>query len=496
MVKREMKKDIDVRMAEGIKLANIGFYSYTFDGTILAMDRVTFDFFELDGIYKDPKSVIGQNIESLFVYIGPKGRLRHEIKERGRVSNFEYGIRTLKNSERWGIHNSYLFMDKNSGEEAIQVCFYDISDRKLHEKERIEQSEQRYKTLFEHSPDSIIILDLEDRIIECNKATTDLLELKFENLIGRRFEDLELLDRAQAVRYVNMLQPLAKGENINAIELELIMKHGRSKWIELFPNLIFQRGMPNGIQIISRDITDRKLVDIQMRKKFMKFELDIGNLYLSKEPRPKQSIDAFRELLLVGHSGTLISRQSRKNYQNIEHMYNHVTVSETDQTNHVLPKYNAIHDLLTVLPRGEVVHIDCIEYLISRIGSKKTLNLIQYLKDLAGSKNLYVLISVDPIAMSNADMGLIEKESKNILPSKSLVGLSTKLIDTLAYIEKMNKEGTMPSYSDIGEEFQLSKPTTRTRIKQLQELETVKEIQRGRKKLLEITEKGKNYMAS
>lgn len=490
-----MAKDIDKRMAEGIKLAKIGFYSYTFDGTILAMDRTTFDFFELDGIYKDPTSVIGQNIESLFIYIGPKGRLRHEIKSRGKVSNFEYGIRTLKNSERWGIHNSYLFIDSNSGKEAIQVCFYDISDRKLHEKERIEQSEQRYKTLFEHSPDSIIILDLEDRIIECNKATTALLELEYKNLIGQRFEDLDILDRSQAVRYVNMLQPLAKGENINAIELELLMKDGSSKWIELFPNMLFHREIPSGIQIISRDITDRKLVEIQMRTKLMKYELDIGNLYLSKEPRPKQSLEAFRELLMVGHSGTLISRQSRKNYQNIEYMFNHITVSETDRTNHVFPSYKSIHDLLTVLPRGEVVHIDCIEYLISKIGSKKTLNLIQYLKDLAGSKNLYVLISVDPIAMSKTDMGLIEKESKNILPSKLLVGLSAKLIETLAYIEKMNKEGIMPSYSDIGEEFQLSKPTTRTRIKQLQDLETVIEIQRGRKKLLEVTEKGKNYMA-
>ena len=53
----------------------------------------------------------------------------------------------------------------------------------------------------------------------------------------------------------------------------------------------------------------------------------------------------------------------------------------------------------------------------------------------------------------------------------------------------------MPSYSEIGEYFQLSKPTTRTRIRQLEELGTVKEIQRGRKKILELTDKGKSYMA-
>jgi DNA-binding MarR family transcriptional regulator len=87
------------------------------------------------------------------------------------------------------------------------------------------------------------------------------------------------------------------------------------------------------------------------------------------------------------------------------------------------------------------------------------------------------------------------EESKNILPSKSLAGLSPKLLDTLAYIEKLNKEGLKPSYSDIGEHFQLSKPTARSRIRKLEELGTVNEIQRGRMKILELTDKGKNYLA-
>jgi PAS domain S-box-containing protein len=490
-----MTDNIDVRIVEGIKLANIGFYSYTFDGTVLAMDRVTFDFFDLGGIYNDPQSVVGKSIESLFIYTGPKGRVRHNIREKGSVSNLEYGIRTLKNSEKWGIHNSYAYFDKEAGEEAIQVCFYEITERKMYEKERIEQSEERYKNLFEHSPDSIMIMDPNGKILECNNATVELLGLNFEKLIGQRFENLEILDRAQAKRYMDMLKPLANGENVNAAELELIMKKGDSKWIEMFPNLLMIHGKSQGIQIISRDITDRKQVDIEIRKKLMKYELDPGYIYLSKEPKPKQSIDAFNELLMVGHSGTVISRRSRGDYQNsVEYNFNHLQLSEMGQGNHVLPKYNAIHDIFTGLPRGEVVHIDCIEYLTSRIGPKKTLNLIQYLKDLAASKNLHVLISVDPVAMSNLDMGLIEKESKNVLPSKSLTGLSTKLIDTLNYIEKLNREGTMPSYSEIGEQFQLSKPTTRTRVKQLQELGIIEEIQKGRNKLLRVTEKGKSYM--
>ena len=152
-----MEENIDLRMAEAIKLAKIAFFSYSFDGTILAIDRVAFDFFELEGIFKDPQSLIGKNIESLFEYMGPKGRIRDEIKAIGRISKLEYGIRTLKNTEKWGIHNSYIYIDEKTGEEAIQVCFYDITDRKLHEKE----TENQYKILVENSVEVIWRMDLE-----------------------------------------------------------------------------------------------------------------------------------------------------------------------------------------------------------------------------------------------------------------------------------------------------------------------------------------------
>ena len=129
-----MAEDIDLRMAEAIKLAKIAFFSYSFDGTILEIDRVAFDFFELEGIFKDPQSVVGKNIETLFVYTGPKSRIRDEIKARGKISRLEYGIRTLKGTEKWGIHNSYIYIDKN----GISHYYYEtgISDNIISEKKK------------------------------------------------------------------------------------------------------------------------------------------------------------------------------------------------------------------------------------------------------------------------------------------------------------------------------------------------------------------------
>lgn len=370
----------------------------------------------------------------------------------------------------------------------------DITNKKKTE-EALIASEEKYRSLFEFSPEAIVILGMDGYIMECNQATSKLMSLPLEEIIGKKFDELGLLDKSQLETFGKRFQSMIEGKDIVSREVELSLSGGKSKWIETFPSPIKRDGEFYAIQMIARDITDRKLAEMEMRKKLMKFKLDPGKVYLSEEPMAKQSIEAFKELLMFGNLGTLVSRRARKDFQaKIEYSFDHITISETDKENHVKPSYKKIHELLSNLPSGQIIHIDCVEYLASRIGPKKTLNLVQYLKDLAMIKNFIVLLSIDPTAISEKDLRLIEKESVSIIPSDSLIKLPDKLMNTIAYIDSLNNEGILPSYSEIGDYFELSKPTMRVRIRQLEELGIVNEVQRGRKKILELTEKGKNYL--
>ena len=62
------------------------------------------------------------------------------------------------------------------------------------------------------------------------------------------------------------------------IEVELVMRSGHSKWVEAFPSMITRKNEIQGIQIIARDITERKESEIAMRKKLMKFDVEQGNI--------------------------------------------------------------------------------------------------------------------------------------------------------------------------------------------------------------------------
>ncbi|MCK5157468.1 MAG: PAS domain S-box protein, partial [Spirochaetales bacterium] len=266
-----MEENIDLRMAEAIKLAKIAFFSYSFDGTILAIDRVAFDFFELEGIFKDPQSLIGKNIESLFEYMGPKGRIRDEIKAIGRISKLEYGIRTLKNTEKWGIHNSYIYIDEKTGEEAIQVCFYDITDRKLHEKE----TENQYKILVENSIEVIWTMDLEGNFTYMSPSVEMLRGYTVEEAMKMTLE--ETLTPESFIISMTELQNWLSKPNDEfpqsfTMELEQFKKDGTTVWTLVTIKPIFDNdGEVFELQGGTRDISQRKENEAALSKNEEKY---------------------------------------------------------------------------------------------------------------------------------------------------------------------------------------------------------------------------------
>jgi PAS domain S-box-containing protein len=380
------------------------------------------------------------------------------------------------------------------GETCLVGVFRDITERRKIE-EALKESEGKYRNLFENSPESIILLDIDGLIIECNNSSLALLGKTHESILGQLFADICTMDTSEKEYFNGAIESVINGSRIEKLELELTMGNGYEIWIETFPTLIKKDDKFYAVQLISRNITETKLKEREVKKKLLRFSLEDGKMYLAKEQHIKTSLDAFRELLLVGYSGSFISRSSKKEYaKKMDLAYTHLTISETGGQDNILPEPKLIFDTISTTPRRSVLMMDCIEYLVSRIGEKKTLNLIQDIRDLATRKNLIVLMSIDSAALTEKTIRLVEKETHEILPSESLRKISDKLLDVIKFIDSMNRELTRPTYSQIGAELEMSKPTVRARIKQLVELGIVAEKSHGRMKMVELTDKGKQYL--
>ncbi len=123
--------------------------------------------------------------------------------------------------------------------------------------ESLRRSEERYRTLFQNALEIVIALDLEGRIITCNRAALQFLRLSPAEVRGRALHIDEVLP-APAVAWVRSMQQRALlGGATQPAEIPLRAPHGSEAVIEMTLQLLQERGQPAGVYLIGRDITER-----------------------------------------------------------------------------------------------------------------------------------------------------------------------------------------------------------------------------------------------
>lgn len=152
----------------------------------------------------------------------------------------------------------------------------DITDRKRVEEE-LKTSEEKYRALFESSPESITILNLDGKIIDANPATCKIGGHEKNELIGRHFSEFGWIDWEKAHLLPILFAKIINGEKVESLQLTKTVGSGDKKWIEVIPYLLKKDDKPIAVQIISRDITDRKKAEDALIENESKFRVLFEN---------------------------------------------------------------------------------------------------------------------------------------------------------------------------------------------------------------------------
>jgi len=139
----------------------------------------------------------------------------------------------------------------------------DLTERKQAEGELL-RSEERYRELVENARDIIYEHDLAGNYTSTNKAGQQLTGYSLEETLKLNMKDTvvpEYLDKAR-----EMLRLKLAGETVTAYELEILTKGGGRIPVEANTRLVYQNGVPVGVQGIARDITDRKRLEQALRE--------------------------------------------------------------------------------------------------------------------------------------------------------------------------------------------------------------------------------------
>ncbi|OGW39646.1 MAG: diguanylate cyclase [Nitrospirae bacterium RBG_13_39_12] len=139
--------------------------------------------------------------------------------------------------------------------------------------EAIQESEERYRRLVELSPDGIF-LHVEDKFVFVNPAGTRLLGAhNSEELLGKSLLDFFHPDYRQIIKE-KLNQVVKRGSEVYWTEEKLIRLNKTKVDVEISAISFKYMGNP-AVQIIARDITERKLAE-QRLKHLAHFDITTG----------------------------------------------------------------------------------------------------------------------------------------------------------------------------------------------------------------------------
>jgi len=130
--------------------------------------------------------------------------------------------------------------------------------------QKLRESEQRYRILFETAHDAILVQDMDGKILTANEAAARLTGYDVETLVHMNVTDLlseEGLKIAKEVR-----QKLLRGETIDgSYDQQSIRKDGTKALIRLSSSLIRENGEPVAFLHIARDVTEERQMQENLR---------------------------------------------------------------------------------------------------------------------------------------------------------------------------------------------------------------------------------------
>jgi PAS domain S-box-containing protein len=220
------------------------------------------------------KEVIGQHVNILYADT-EEGTTVHTITvEHGRC--VREIVNRRKNGERFSCLLSSSVLKNSKGETiGVMGISRDITERKKVE-QSLRESEERYRSLIELSPDPTIV-HIQGTVVFANSATLRAFGAKaLEEVVGRSIVDfvhpdykIMVLDRVQRMHQ--------KGLKMPVLEEKFLRFDGTIFEAEVAAMPFTWNGQ-SAIQVVMRDITERRKADQSMRISEAKYRSLIDNV--------------------------------------------------------------------------------------------------------------------------------------------------------------------------------------------------------------------------
>ncbi len=181
----------------------------------------------------------------------------------GKMSHYEGPYHaTTSDAYRWVSFSASPLRDDDGEVRNGLLVVIDITERWKAEK-ALRESEERYRYLFDNANDFVFTIDLEGGFTSFNREALDKTGYAPEEAVNLSMNDILAPEYRDLAR--SMLRKKLEDGDPTVYEVEIATRDGRRIALEINSQVMVLDGRPIGIQGIGRDITERRLMEEQIR---------------------------------------------------------------------------------------------------------------------------------------------------------------------------------------------------------------------------------------
>lgn len=265
--------------------------------------------------------------------------------------------------------------------------------------------------------------------------------------------------------------------------------------------IVFMKMVQSLEKLVKESPGLKKYIDLPVKEGSEKdYKLSKKSTYLIKDATPHRAYDLFSERVTRGTPGLCITRENperiREKYSLADVQWiwltetkekGFMTTSQLDTLLKRVREFVAKHQSSTIL-------VDRVDYLVTKHGFEAVMKFFVTFNDIVNERDVIALVPVDPACMDARSMTLLEKELKD-LPSPTIKEeVPEELMKILSFIKNSKSMKRPVSFKDVGREFNITAPTTKRKISELEERRLVRIVKQGRNKLLEPNAEAEKYL--
>ena len=286
---------------------DVGFYQVTLDGIMLNHNPAHNKIME----YDPSESLIGKNVHMFWQYPEQRDIYKEKLFKDGFAKNYACYAITRTGKKIIVELNSHLILDMDGNPIRIDGTFIDITEKYILS-EKLRESERKYRYLYENTPFSIVLINSQGIIVDCNPKTESMFDKSRDEFIGKKIQETDIFSSSDLLSILDLFKRFLCGEDLHRVDFRAHKKDGMVIWVNLQAS-VMKIEEETYVQALFTDVTLKREAELLVNKenrKLKELEKIRKNLIsrVSHELKtPLVSISGGTELLLTAYNDSFSS---------------------------------------------------------------------------------------------------------------------------------------------------------------------------------------------